>query len=47
MTIRSCLTNPISIYKMTPLVYEGKAAEVVYLDLNKALDTISHSILLE
>ncbi|KAK4831291.1 hypothetical protein QYF61_016761 [Mycteria americana] len=45
---RSCLTNLISFYdKVTRSVDEGKVVDVVYLDVNKAFDTISHSILLE
>ncbi|KAK4816253.1 hypothetical protein QYF61_013887 [Mycteria americana] len=45
---RSCLTNLISFYdKVTRLVDEGKAVDVVYLGFSKAFDTISHSILLE
>ena len=45
---RSCLTNLISFYdKVTRLVDEGKAVDIVYLDLRKAFDTIFHSTLLE
>ncbi|GAB0184381.1 mitochondrial enolase superfamily member 1 [Grus japonensis] len=45
---RSYLTNLISFYdKVTHLVDEGKAVDVVYLDFSKAFDTISYSILLE
>ncbi|KAK4819016.1 LOW QUALITY PROTEIN: hypothetical protein QYF61_024132 [Mycteria americana] len=45
---RSCLTNLISFYdKVTHLMDEGKAVDVVYPDFSKAFDTISHSILLE
>ncbi|KAK4806819.1 hypothetical protein QYF61_005615 [Mycteria americana] len=45
---RSCLTNLISFYdKVTRLVDEGKAVDVVCLDFSKAFDTVSHGILLE
>ena len=45
---RSCLTNLISFYdKVTCLVAEGEAVDVVYLGFSKAFDIISHSILLK
>ncbi|GAB0209146.1 mitochondrial enolase superfamily member 1 [Grus japonensis] len=45
---RSCLTNLISFYdKVTLLVDEGKAVDVLYPDCSKAFDIVSHSILLE
>ena len=48
MNGRSCFTNLISFYdKVTRLVDEGKAVDVVYLDSSKASDTVPHSILVE
>ncbi|PKU31106.1 rna-directed dna polymerase from mobile element jockey-like [Limosa lapponica baueri] len=48
MSGRSCFTNLISFCdKVTRLVDEGKAVDVVYLDFSKAFDTVFHSILLE
>jgi len=45
---RSCLTELISFDdKVTRLVDEGKAVDVVCLDFSKAFDTVSPSILLE
>ena len=42
------MTNLISFYdKVTHLVDEGKAVDVVYWDFSKAFDTVPHSILLE
>ena len=48
MNGRSYLTNLISFYdKMTRLVDEGEAVDVVYLDFSKAFDAIPHNILME
>ncbi|GAB0194769.1 mitochondrial enolase superfamily member 1 [Grus japonensis] len=44
---KSRFTNLISYDKMTCLMHERKAVDVVYLDFSKAFDTISHIILLE
>jgi len=45
---RSCLTNLISSYdQVSSLEDEGKAVDVVYLDLNKVFDTVTHIILLK
>lgn len=37
----------LMFYKVTHSVDEGKAADVVYIDLSIAFDIVSHSILLE
>ncbi|KAK4827625.1 hypothetical protein QYF61_019835 [Mycteria americana] len=45
---KSCSTNLISFYdKVTHLVDEGKAVDVVPLAFSKAFDTVPHSILLD
>ena len=45
---RSCLTNLTSFYDLvTRLVDEGKAVDVVYLNISKAFNTVSYSILLK
>jgi len=45
---RSCLTNLISFYdQVTHLMDEGKALDIIYLDISKDFDTVPHKTLLE
>ena len=45
---KSCLTNLISFYdRVTCLVDEGKALDIIYLDFSKTFDAVTHSIVLE
>ncbi|KAJ7404306.1 RNA-directed DNA polymerase from mobile element jockey-like protein [Willisornis vidua] len=48
MRAKSCLSNLISFYdKVTPLVVQGKPADVMFLDFSKAFDPVCHRILLD
>ncbi|KAK4826109.1 hypothetical protein QYF61_005247 [Mycteria americana] len=45
---KSCLTNLITFYnEVTGLVDQGRAVDVVYLDLSNGFDTFSHNILID
>lgn len=46
MKRKTCLINLITIWKeLTGLVDERRAADVVYPDIRRAFDTVSHSVL--
>lgn len=45
---KSCLTNVRAFCdEMTGLVGEGTEVDIVYLDVSKTVDTVSHKILIE
>uniref|UniRef100_K7EZJ1 Reverse transcriptase domain-containing protein n=1 Tax=Pelodiscus sinensis TaxID=13735 RepID=K7EZJ1_PELSI len=44
---KSCQTNLIAFFdRITSLVEKGEAVDVVYVDFSKALDTVSHDLLI-
>ena len=45
---KSCLTKLLTFYyKVTSLMDEDIAVDIVYLDVGKAFDTVSHNILMD
>lgn len=45
---KRCLNNLITFYDVTTLlVSEGRAVDIVYLDISKAFNAVSHNILAE
>ena len=45
---KSCLTSLMAFYnEMTGSVDEGRAVDVIYLDFSKAIDAVSHNIIID